>query len=490
MEYTATHPTQPSRLHWLWPLALLAIAAAVRLPGIERPLTGNFATKNVVYAMIARNWAEGRAGLLEPTLDCLVGGHRSLHLLEFPVSAYLSGLLWKGLGGSLDVWGRLTALGFTLGSVALLYVLVARWHGKAAAVIAGLVLALSPVSILYGRSFMLEASLVFFMVATIWAWDRWLGVGRWPWLAVSGVALSLAFLTKIYVLVLLAPMVAMAVRGPRCTWPTLRIGAISALLVIVAALPAAAWYRYAAVTAGPGSPAADRVYYSVRASVEAHRPPHPLLGSARFYGHMASDLIGPVLTPLGFALVLAGLLNPACRRHLAWLAGSLVLIVLLPRKFYEMNYYWMAVLPVLAVVGGLGWQLVQDRLRPGRAAMVGTLLLSILLAARYAAGPVLKTPDEDRGVVAAGLAIRGLTATEEPVVTTHGSTIDLLYYCQRPGWAIERPTPAVLEDCRRQGARTLAVAGAEPLQAPQWSGIDSAPLARGPGYAVYRILPR
>ena len=26
---------------------------------IGRPLVGNFATKNVVYAMIARNWAEG-----------------------------------------------------------------------------------------------------------------------------------------------------------------------------------------------------------------------------------------------------------------------------------------------------------------------------------------------------------------------------------------------------------------------------------------------
>ena len=207
LENKPTQNPQPTLTRWLWPLALLALAAAVRLPGIERPLTGNFATKNVVYAMIARNWAEGRAGLLEPTLDCLVGGHRSLHLLEFPVSAYLSGLLWKGLGGSLEVWGRLTALGFTLGSVTLLYLLVARWHGTAAAVVAGLVLALSPISILYGRSFMLEASLVFFIVVTIWAWDRWLGVGRWPWLAVSGVALSLALLTKIYVLVLLAPLV-------------------------------------------------------------------------------------------------------------------------------------------------------------------------------------------------------------------------------------------------------------------------------------------
>ena len=103
--------------------ALLALTLVVRLVGITRPLLGNFATKNCVYAMIARNWAEGRAGLLYPTLDVLRGGHRSLHLLRFPCSAYLTGGLWKVFGGSLDVWGRATAVAFSVASVALMFLL-------------------------------------------------------------------------------------------------------------------------------------------------------------------------------------------------------------------------------------------------------------------------------------------------------------------------------------------------------------------------------
>ncbi len=92
-------------------LVLLVFATAYRGLGITRPLVGNFSTKSVIYGMIARNWAEGRAGLFYPTMDVLVGGQRSLHMLEFSVSAQLTGALWKWFGGSLDVWGRATERG-------------------------------------------------------------------------------------------------------------------------------------------------------------------------------------------------------------------------------------------------------------------------------------------------------------------------------------------------------------------------------------------
>jgi hypothetical protein len=156
-----------------------------RLPGIGRPLVGNFATKNVVYAMIARNWAEGRASLLTPTLDCLADGQRAWHLVEFPVSAYVSGALWRWCGGSLDVWGRATSIAWSVASVALLYLLVRRWHGETAARAAAAMLALAPVSIIYGQSFMLEASVVALGLATFYAVERWRDARRLRWLALA-----------------------------------------------------------------------------------------------------------------------------------------------------------------------------------------------------------------------------------------------------------------------------------------------------------------
>jgi 4-amino-4-deoxy-L-arabinose transferase-like glycosyltransferase len=503
-----TQPSPPAYIRHRWLLTVMLVALVVRVPGIQRPLTGNFATKNVVYAMIARNWAEGRAGLLEPTLDCLVGGQRSLHLLEFPVSAYVSGLGWRSFGGSLELWGRLTSVTFSLAAIALLYLLVARWHGTVPAIVAGLALALSPVAILYGRSFMVEASLVCFAVATLWAWDHWLASGRWAWLATAGLALALALLTKVFLLILLAPMAAMAWSASRSKSPSphrivpltpaplpqgergSRMGSqalLGAFVVATALVPAGLWYWHAAAVATPGSPVAERVYYSVRTSAEIHRPPHPLLGTMKFYGRMTGDLCGVVLTPLGFVLLIAGLLNAAWWRHAVWLAACLLLIVVLPRKFFEMNYYWMAVLPALAVIVGLGWQLVEKRLRPGRIATAGCLVLSVLLAARYTIGPMLRIAEEDRGVVAAGQIVQRFTTPEERVVTMHGSTIDLLYYCRRPGWALDTADPKTLAACVAQGARVLAIAGAEPLTLGPWPGIPCQTLARGPGYAVFCI---
>jgi hypothetical protein len=142
----------------------------------------------------------------------------------------------------------------------------------------------------------------------------------------------------------------------------------------------------------------------------------------------------------------------------------------------------MAVLPPLCIMAGLGWQVIHQRVRPGRVAVAVVLLAALILSLRYAYRPAFVTPEEDRGVVQAARQVRRLTASDEPVVTMHGSTIDLLYYCRRPGWAIAPDTPeleSVLADCRRCGARYVVVVGRGP--------ILQALVAHGKGFRVHRL---
>ncbi|MFH1919825.1 MAG: glycosyltransferase family 39 protein [Planctomycetota bacterium] len=530
------------------------LTAAVRLGGIFRPLVGNFATKSVMYAMIARNWVEGRAGILYPTLDCLRGGERSLHMLEFSVSAYLTGGLWSLFGGSLDVWGRATAVAFSVASVAFLALMVRRWHGPSAGLGAGLVLALSPVSIIYGQNFMLDASLVFFSVATFYGLDRWLHGGRVAWLLAASLALALLLLTKVYMLVLVLPLGVMVVfhgrlaclgsglgvcqarnagwgdgrgdgwgdgwgdgRGATGVSPVLpkkhgqdtrgtrqnsldrppersrrTVYALALAAAALAVLPAALWCVHALRTSAPGSPYAEHIYSSLQRNAGSYRPPDPLLRTPDFYRQLLDDLTGVILTPVGFMLLMAGFLDTKWRRHAAWLLAMAILVAALPRKFYDMNYYYMAVLPPLCVVAGLGWQVVSERLRPGRAATAGLLVVALVLSLRYAVKPAFVTPEEDRAVVAAGRAVQELTAAEEPVLTMHGATIDLLYYANRPGWAIEPDTPeleSVLEQCRRQGAQYLVAAGPEATLDEAEARHARTPLVRGDGFRIYRLAP-
>ncbi len=517
----STHTRQFPAVFWL----LLALTAVVRLGGITRPLLGNFATRNVGYGMIARNWVEGRASLWYPTLDVLKGGQRSLIMLEFPVSAYLTAGLWRTFGGSLDVWGRATAVAFSVASVALMFLFVRRRHGQTAATAAALALALSPASIIYGQSFMLEASLVFFTLATFYTLDRWLHGRRLAWLTVAGACLALLLLTKIYMLVVLLPLAVMVLRpvvggdsvgdeivggdsvgdgnhdiprsptellpaeSPTESPPTEghsrgpRAWRLALIAAVLAVLPAAGWYAHAAHTASPEGPLAGRIFYSVRHSATAHRPPHPLLRSADFYRQVLDDLSGVVLTPVGFMLAMAGLLDRRWRRYSAWLLAAAVLGLALPRKFHEMNYYYLAVLPPLCILAGLGWQVIHQRVRPGRTSVAVLLLAAVLFSLRYSVKPAFVTPEQDRRVVAAAEAVRELTAQSEPVVTMHGTTIDLLYYCDRPGWALAPDTEnleMVLDDCRRHGARYLVVVGSK-------VSALTAPVTDDEGFHIYRL---
>ena len=214
---------------------MLILTAAVRLVAIDRPLLGNFAAKNVVYAMIARNWAEGRATLWYPTLDCLRGGSRSLHLMEWPASAYLTAGLWRTFGGSLDVWGRAVSVALSVAAVAVLFLLVRRRHGQTAAI--GSRLRPRPVAgrdrrrpELHARNlggvshvgrdllrrplgtvpiFAAQATSLRRRLAAVRRENGTVPFLASGWLLLAGVSLALLLLTKIYMLVLLLPLAAM-----------------------------------------------------------------------------------------------------------------------------------------------------------------------------------------------------------------------------------------------------------------------------------------
>lgn len=471
---------------------LLATTVLVRLPGIARPLLGNFATKMTIHGMMARNWINGTAPAWEPTIDCLRDGRPGLHLVEVPLSAYVSGALWQLCGGSLDLWGRLTSIVCSALSVLLLYYLARRWHGARVALVAALVLAFSPVSIIYGQGFMLEPSIVFLTLAAWLAFDTWLerrSAWLWPiWVA----ALAALFLTKIYMLVLLLPFVALLwqqrMQRDVCL-PWFR----SILGVLLAMSPALCWCAYVMEMSDPAHPRSASVHYSLAHSAAANGWPHPLLGNPAYYAQILTSLATVVLTPLPLLLFAIAFRHPAWRRHAIWLASMVILIAALPRKFDELNYYYLVVVPPLAIMVGLGYEWCLERWQP-RAVWIGLAVVATLLCSlRYTVRPAFVTPAADRSVVAAAEALRKLTSPQDQVITMHGSTVDLLYYCNRRGWAVSphhRDLAQKLLDCRRQGAQFFVVADvAQAKQNAACSAVFATlPLVvAGDDYRIYRL---
>jgi 4-amino-4-deoxy-L-arabinose transferase-like glycosyltransferase len=472
---------------------LVVLTVVLRVGGIERPLVGHFATKNAIYAMITRNWVEGRAPFWLPTTDCMAGGGRGWHLLEIPMAAYIAGAGWAVCGGSLDVWGRAISIAFSAAGVATLFLLTRRWHSAPAACSAALVLALSPASIIYGQSFMLESSVVFFMLATLWCTQTWLATARARWFVLSTLSLMLLLCTKIYMLVIFLPLAVFAARkiGTLQTgWRRWLLGCLS--MAFIGLAPAAIWCVMAIRLSSPNSADSASVYYSLYRSTASYAVPNSLFTSASFYVRLLGNLAGTGLTPLGLLLAVVGAFTHSARRHAGWLAAMAVLVALLPGKFFELRYYTLVLVPVLAVLSGLGWEWLAPRVPTPRFSAAILLVIGVGCSLRLAIGPAFITPLEDRGVIAAATAMQELSVREEPVATLHGAGCDLLYYCDRPGWALsanDRQFSETLGRCRRQGARWLVVADLSSLErSSAAAGLAMLPVAReGKDYRVYRL---
>jgi 4-amino-4-deoxy-L-arabinose transferase-like glycosyltransferase len=142
-----------------------------------------------------------------------------------------------------------------VGSVLLLYAAVKRWFGPAAGLIAGLVLALTPVAALMFRFNNPDALLVLLMTAAAYTLVRAVENGRSRWLVLTGLLLGFAFLAKMLQAFLVVPGFAVTYlwAGPprlgRRIWQTVLMGA-----GIVAG---AGWWILAAEL----TPAADRPYF-------------------------------------------------------------------------------------------------------------------------------------------------------------------------------------------------------------------------------------
>ena len=475
-QVVAAQTTQAAALRderrFRWAIAALVLATvAVRVPGIHRPLVGNFATKSAVYAMIARNWALDRAPYWCPTIDLTAGDERAWHLMEWPAAAFVAGQGWKLCGGSLDAWGRGVSIACSAGAVWLAMLLGRRSLGRTAAIAAGAVMAFSPVSIVYGQTFMLEASVAMLTLLVLYGLEVGLTERRPGWVAVAACAFGVLVVTKVYMLVLLLPLGLLLLRAPNG-----RLATATVMLFAVALLPAAWWYAKVFHISSTSGPAFE--HHPLERST-IHAFPHPLLFSADYYQRLTTDFATHVLTPVGAIVLLSGI--AAVWRRGRWPLLTLLtalgsLLIVLPLKFYVANYYYLVLLPGLALATGAAWA-EWNRFLPKTWMRMSFVGIGLLAAMRFAIGPAFVTPSGDEAVEVAAAAARAAIPADQPIATLHGSSVDLLYYCDRRGWALNAGDPnfaAKVADAATRGARYLIVADlATAQQSPETKAVLS-----------------
>ncbi|WP_436838648.1 glycosyltransferase family 39 protein [Nocardia nova] len=140
-------------------------------------------------------------------------------------------------------------------AVALLWATVRRPFGPVAGLLAGAVLAVTPVAALMFRYDQPDALLVLLLIAACWAMTRAVEDGRWRWLVLSGALVGFGVLTKQLQALLIVPGLAFTylVAGP----PRFQVRIAQLCAAGGATIAAAGWW----IAAAGLWPAASRPYF-------------------------------------------------------------------------------------------------------------------------------------------------------------------------------------------------------------------------------------
>lgn len=225
-------PEKPAEPRWARPglLALLVGTAVLYLWGL-----GSSGWANSYYAAAAQAGTQDWKALLFGSFDA----GNAITVDKPPAAMWVMGLSGRLFGFNAFTMLLPQAL-MGVAAVAVLYVTVKRCSGPGAGLLAGAVLALTPVSVLMFRYNNPDALLVLLLVVAAYCTVRAIEHGSARWMALTGCLIGFAFLTKMLQAVLPVPALACAflIAAPTGVWK--RLGALA--LAGVTMVASAGWY--------------------------------------------------------------------------------------------------------------------------------------------------------------------------------------------------------------------------------------------------------
>ncbi|MFU8876085.1 ArnT family glycosyltransferase [Micromonospora sp. SL4-19] len=224
-------PSEPPRgdPRWTRPalVALLLAAGLLYLWGLGASGWGN-----AFYSAAVQAGSESWKAFFYGSSDAA----NSITVDKTPASLWLMALSVRVFG--LSSWSILVPQALLgVASVGVLYAAVRRWYGPVAGLVAGAVLAVTPVATLMFRFNNPDALLVFLLVAAAYATVRAVETASTRWIVLAGALVGLGFLTKMLQAFLVIPVFAgvYLLAAPTGFWRRIRQLLLSGLAVVVSA---------------------------------------------------------------------------------------------------------------------------------------------------------------------------------------------------------------------------------------------------------------
>lgn len=421
-------------------IIIILLGLAIRLVGINRPLVGNFSSRQVLYAMVARNFIDCGYKFFSPTLDIIRNGSPWVNYADLPFISYIAGVASHLSGFTIDFCGRSLSVFFFLLSLILLFKLCKFLWGDNIALFASFFFCICPSAIIYGQSFLMDMPAVCFSISAIYYALLWQHKKDIRYFLFSSCAMALGMLLRLQVAFLILPIITIFSKDQKDIRTLLFKPHIYLYLSIAFVVPLS-WYTYGYIMAAKLESAASII--PLTAKVYGRGFPDPLFFNPDFYRRVLDMYSTKVLGPFIFIFFVFGIFLKKIWSEFRfvgfWFLAVALFFILFPLKLYDLNYYSLHMTVPACIIAALMAKTLWGNIKNipyFSSYFIKSAIIIIIVGScvRYAVAPAFRTPAEDKNLVKTGLIADELLPKEAFILTVHGTNPALLYYSHRKGW--------------------------------------------------------
>jgi hypothetical protein len=443
-KFNADSPVlKTTKLTMILLVGIVLLSLIPRLYKIQTPIMVFHSWRQCDTAAIARNIYRSGFDVFHPRVD-YNGNNPSNIECEFQVFGLITALLYS-IFGIKETIGRLVSLGFYILTTIPMAWLGKKLWGKTGDLWTLFFFALSPIGVVMSRSFQPDATMLFFMVASVASFWHYLEISintenksparQKKWLFSAGSLLALALLTK-----LVAAYIGIVFLGLTLSYRGLR-GLRQKDIWLTAAiglLPSFFWYYYA-----HSFPMSFNIW---------GLGPQKLSNwtgwaTERFYSAFKNHFIGLSLTEPVFWLAIGGIIGISVfekKVHrtlpLSWIIGGVIYQILTAKHFSAHSYYYYPVVPAFILCGAWLPSRISRRFKKPGTILIFIILAGIIVPRSYKLlYPSMYTLSEHPiRVLNLAKLIKENTPKDSLIITATGHGLpEALYYADRRGWHID-----------------------------------------------------
>ena len=431
----------------------------VRLYRFDGPVADWHSWRQADTSAVSRNFVNEGFDLLHPRFDDLSNvpsgiydNPKGYRFVEFPIYNIFQAGLFIAFGNlTIEEWGRITTIVFSLFSALFLFLIVRKRGDFITALLAAFFFLFLPFNIYYDRTILPDPMMITFILGSIYFFDLWVGKEKLSILNPHFLAALLfsigAFLIKPFAGFFMLPMVYLVYE--KYGWQFIKKWQLW-VFALFSLLPFGLW-RLWMQQYPEGIPQSAWLF---NGNNIRFRP--------SFFRWIFIRRIGELILGFGGAgILLLGLLQRKNKNYfyfLSFFISSLIYVSVVATGNVQHSYYQVPIIPSIAILLALGGAFLVNPPKDSLS-KYKTIPLFVIFSVVMFYFSWFYVKDyfniNDRSIIAAGKAVDKLTPKNAKIIANYNGDTSFLYQTKRKGWAsFEKPLPQMIN----MGASYLVLA--------------------------------